>query len=330
LSSPVTELAVIERVPVMDLAVMMRHIEMALRDGTWRKSPVGYEVSRYLRALRWGGATDNTLEAYTHVLGMLALRHADWASLEEFCSASGTEYIREFLDAEWGSAAPATKRQRSAIVRSFFRQAALERRIPYDPAATIRGPKERRRAARQAYALHILYGLVAAQESDRDQCALELLCLLGLRKNELRVLRIRDIDFVRSLIVVHGKGGKTELLPLVGTVRDSLYLHIQGEGRTGGEYLLYPRIDRMRPMDAASIHRWFKRCLERAGLPVTVKMHELRHSAADALRRESNVVMAKELLRHENIATTEAYLHPTKSELAAALLLLDEAWQGAK
>ncbi len=68
------------------------------------------------------------------------------------------------------------------------------------------------------------------------------------------------------------------------------------------------------------MHRWFKTWLERAGLPATIKMHELRHSAADNLWRESgNLMLAQQLLRHESVATTQAYLHPTREDLAEAL-----------
>ena len=40
-------------------------------------------------------------------------------------------------------------------------------------------------------------------------------------------------------------------------------------------------------MGPSGIHYWFKRCLERAGLPATIKLHEMRHSAGDNLWRES-------------------------------------------
>jgi site-specific recombinase XerD len=78
-------------------------------------------------------------------------------------------------------------------------------------------------------------------------------------------------------------------------------------------------------MDPSSLHRWFKRCLERAGLPDTIEMHELRHSAADHLWRSTgNLMLAQQLLRHESVATTQAYLHPTRDDLAAALASLDQ------
>ena len=49
-------------------------------------------------------------------------------------------------------------------------------------------------------------------------------------------------------------------------------------------------------------------------------MHELRHSAADNLWRQTgNMMLAQQLLRHESPATTAGYLHPTRDDLADAL-----------
>ena len=52
-------------------------------------------------------------------------------------------------------------------------------------------------------------------------------------------------------------------------------------------------------------------------------MHELRHSAADNLWRETgNVLLAQQLLRHESVATTQDYLRPSRDDLANALTRL--------
>jgi integrase/recombinase XerC len=81
-------------------------------------------------------------------------------------------------------------------------------------------------------------------------------------------------------------------------------------------------------MDPASLHRWFKRCLERAGLPATVKMHELRHTAADTLyRHKRDLVLAQDLLGHSSPATTRRYLHPSREDLAAAMRDLELSWR---
>lgn len=219
-----------ERTSVMSLAAMMRMtdelVRQAMRDRTWEQSPIGKDVKAYLRVLRWTSESKNTHDAYEHVLGLLALRFADYPSLEAFCTPVGAEIIRDFLDAEWGSAASATKRQRTSIVRTFFKWCADERRIPWDPSQSIRAPKGRTRAARQAYPITTLHQLVTAQDNQRDQFALQLMARLGLRKDELRRLQFKDIDLIRGYVLVHGKGAKDELLPLKGDLADDARLLI--------------------------------------------------------------------------------------------------------
>ena len=313
--------------PVMPLGPMIR---AAVRDKSYQRCPVGVEVQRYLSDLRWEGATKNTLETYEQVLAWLAQDHDDF-ELETFASPVGTEYLKEFLKRHWEDSAPATKANRSSIVRSFFKWAVDEGKLGYNPAVGIKGSR-RRHHERTAYSRGLIVKLVSAQDSLRDQCALQLLARMGLRKNELRVLRIRDIDLARNLLVVHGKGARVEVLPIgfKGLAQD-LYLHIAAEGREPDEYLLYPHNLRRQPMEASTVHRWFKRCLERAELPSSIEMHELRHTAADDLwRTTGNLVLAQQLLRHASVGTTEIYLHPSKDDLEAGMRAVEDSWKESK
>jgi integrase/recombinase XerC len=313
---------------VIELAPMIRELERTVvKDKSYRQYPVGQDAARFLRALRWSGAPANTLDTYETVLCRLAIDHADFESLEGFCSPVGTEYLREFLDRRWGDSALATRANRLAVLRSFFKWAVGEGRATSNPTMTIKGPR-RRNSERQAYGRDIITRLVTAQPELRDQCALQLLARMGLRKNELRLLQIGHVDLTRNLITIHGKGDKVVVLPIAfAGLRDDLYLHVQGESRESGEYLLYPKDDRRRPMDPSSLHRWLKRCLENAGLPATIKTHELRHSAADDLWRVTgNLLLAQQLLRHESVETTRQYLHPTREDLAKAMRAVDDSW----
>lgn len=109
-------------------------------------------------------------------------------------------------------------------------------------------------------------------------------------------------------------------LPLVfADVRQVLALWLSEPGRTQGDYLIAPERGPRRPLNQASVHRWFQRCCERAGLE-GIKLHELRHSAGDRLWRETgDLIAAKDLLRHESVQTTEGYLHPTADDLRARM-----------
>jgi site-specific recombinase XerD len=305
----------------------MREAERAaLKDKTYQRFPVGREVGRYLRALRWEEKSPSTLEAYESVLSRLALRHADFQGLDDFASPVGTEYLREFLDINWGDLSVATRRQRLAILRSFFAWAVDNQKIGFDPARAIKSPRERGRI-RQAQTENVIRQLVQGQESLRDEALLLLMARRALRKNDVRMLQPRDCDLTRDVISLrHVKGGGEVLMPIEDDeILRLLYLVISGEGREPNEYLLYPKDDRLRPMDKSSVHRWFKACLERAGLP-DFEMHELRHTAADDLwRRTGNLVLAQQLLRHKSIETTRRYLHPSEDDLRAGLRLVAAA-----
>jgi site-specific recombinase XerD len=289
-----------------------------MKDKSYRSTPVGGEVGRFLRSMRWSDASENTLLSYETTLSRLALDCAHLDSLEELT----TERLRDFLDEHWGDAAPATRRQRLAVVKSFFKWAVEERGLPQNPIEKVKAPKLRN-VERQAYAPDVIDELRAAQGDLRDQICIQLLGRLGLRRMELRLLRVGDFDLSQGTVRVHGKGGKVVVLPLgFAALKRDLEVYLVGRG--ADEYLLYPRTDTARPMNPASIHKWFKRCLRLAGRPSTMKLHEMRHSAADNLWRKSgNLTMAQQLLRHESPATTANYLHATREDLDAALRALD-------
>jgi site-specific recombinase XerC len=128
-----------------DLAFAAFVREAAMRDKSYRVSPVGEEVGRFLRAIRWADAAENTLLAYETALRLLALDHAH-LSLDEIT----TDLVHEFLDRHWSEAAPGTRRARLACVKSFFGWAVDNGRCASNPAAPIKPPK-RRAPERQAY-----------------------------------------------------------------------------------------------------------------------------------------------------------------------------------
>lgn len=313
---------------LVELAPLMRDAwRQAMKDKSYRSAPIGQDAGRFLRSLRWGDSSQNTLDTYETVLARFALDHFD-RDLDSFCSPTGAQDLTEFLERHWGDSANATKRNRHAILSSFFRWAARERRIPWNPMDAVKPPKGKSKV-RLAHPRHEVRKLLAGQESLRDQCALGLLCWLGLRKMDLGGLQIRDIDLTRNVVVLRdAKGGGDEQLPVEHPdLRQDLYLHIVVEGRLPAEFLLHPKRDRMRPMDPSSVHRWFKRCLEMAGLP-DFPMHELRHTAGDEIwRTTGNLVLAQQLLRHKSIETTRRYLHPSPADLRAGMHLVYESWQ---
>ncbi len=131
-----------------------------------------------------------------------------------------------------------------------------------------------------------------------------------LPRRKLRLVQVGDFDLIHGSVQVHAKGGHIHKVSLAFSTLTS-DVEVYSVGREAREYLLHPKNDLLRPMSGFGVHSWFKRALKAAGLPETIKMHEMRHSAADNLWRETgDIVHAKQLLRHTSVGTTEAYPAP--------------------
>jgi integrase/recombinase XerC len=270
--------------PELTLADLARRLREAMRERRWGDSPIGERVDSFLDALEYEDASEHTLGAYRYVLGLFAVEHAD-LKLEDLEPPNGGQVVRDFLDRHWRKSAATTRRQRLAIVRSFLTWMVGEGLVRANPATNLRAPRDERKD-RAALSHDDVEKLIGSQPGLRDQVCLMLLAWLGLRKNELRQLRIRDFNLAAGTITVHGKGGHEDVLPIgFARLRSALELHLVEQEPAPDEFLLYPRSHRTRPMDPASVHHWLKRCLKLAGLPATVKTHELRYTAAEEIYR---------------------------------------------
>jgi integrase len=200
-----------------------------------------------------------------HALRLFVLDHRDLA-LADFEGGGGTDLLYDFLARWWGDAAAATMHVRAAALRGFFAWADDTDRIVHNPARRVRAPRQNRRASRRAHALAEIRQIVSAQDSLADEAFLLLMGRLALRKMEAACLRARDIDLKHDLVyVADSKTGERAEVPIVyDEVRLALDLWLR-EGRQPDERLLAPRGHPRRKPNPATVHRRFKRCLEKAG-----------------------------------------------------------------
>ena len=159
----------------------------------------------------------------------------------------------------------------------------------------------------------------------RDHALLTLLVRLGLRAGEAAALRVDDVHWRVGEIVVSGKGGTRERLPVPDDVGRALSAYCRRGRRRGPHRHLF--LQTRAPygaLSASSVSGVVLRACARAGLPA-IGAHRLRHSAASALRR-AGVPLAQisEVLRHRYQATTARYVH----EEPEALLVVARDWPG--
>jgi site-specific recombinase XerD len=150
--------------------------------------------------------------------------------------------------------------------------------------------------------------LIEAAGGLRERAAMELAYGAGLRLNEIRHLRVPDIDSERMVIHVRqGKGKKDREVMLSPALLATLRAYWRKERPRG---YLFPGRTADRPLNAAVLQRAFSIAKQTARIEKEVSFHSLRHAFATHLM-ESGVSLRtiQALLGHRSLATTARYTH---------------------
>lgn len=160
----------------------------------------------------------------------------------------------------------------------------------------------------------------------RDFAILMLLSRLGLRAAEVAGLRLADVDWRSGWLVVRGKGGRVDRLPLPEDVGAALIDYLRdGRDRSPCEALFLGAHAPAAAMSAHSVVMVPRRASSRAGI-APVGAHRLRHTAASAmLSGGASLAEIAQVLRHQAEETTAIYAKVDR----AALDLVVRPWPGS-
>ncbi|GGM20482.1 tyrosine recombinase XerC [Dactylosporangium sucinum] len=222
--------------------------------------------------------------------------------------------------------ARASLARHAAAARTFTAWAHREGLIPTDPGQRLASPKPHRdlpTVLRQDQAATLVTGPAARADAVglRDRLVLELLYATGIRVSELCGLDLADVDRMRRVVRVVGKGDKERSVPY-GLPADQALTAWLRHGRpalattaSGNALVLGARGGRLQATAARRIVDGYARA---AGLPHT-SPHDLRHSAAThLLEGGADLRSVQELLGHASLSSTQIYTHVSIERLRAA------------
>lgn len=221
-----------------------------------------------------------------------------------------------------GDPAEGTKRTRLTVLRSFFSWATWQGHIDADPSQHV---KKTVRIVRRPARLHnwldefevkrLLDGLPDDTVTDkRNQLIFRIGFATGLRRVELINLRVRDVDLDTGACQVHGKNGKLAIVRIpdstLGRIRDWVAdapadgfllpaIQVQWNPELTRRERLVDWHSQLRPRSINTI-------FERLGVPISP--HDMRRSFAGIVHDKVGLEGTSQLLRHENIGTTQTYL----------------------
>ncbi len=277
--------------------------------------PLLAEFLRHLRQARRAAVA--TQKAYAADLRAFAgwLRGNGRALVE----ASRFDLRRYLVELEEQKLAPTSVQRKLASLRSFYRWLQQEGRIQKDPAALLKGPKTPQRIP--TFLTRAQVDALLAQEfaadvvGRRDHAILEVLYSTGCRVAELASMTLRQLDLEEGTVRVLGKGGKMRLAmlgePALRAVQAWLPHRAALLRSSGGDD---PGALFLNQKGGALSARWvFETVVQaarRAGIPVRLTPHGLRHSfATHLLDAGADLRTVQELLGHARLVTTEIYTH---------------------
>jgi len=261
-----------------------------------------------------------TVAAYRHDLEQF-YRYCDIADFRDYDAVS-PDAVRGLIAREHrrGLSGRSLARLLSAI-RGLYRWLHREGRCQANPAARVTAPRAARKLPSTLDPDEISR-LLELPDDDvlarRDRALLELFYSSGLRLAELAGLQWPDLELPAGQVRVHGKGGKTRVVPVGRLARAALERWRQDwPGLLRGDHRAVFLSRRGDPLSRRAIQQRVAYWSKRQGLWKRVYPHLLRHSFASHLLESSGELRAvQELLGHADIRTTEVYTHLDYQRLA--------------
>jgi integrase len=113
----------------------------------------------------------------------------------------------------------------------------------------------------------------------RDYAILLLLVRLGLRAREVAALRLEDVDWRRGEILVRGKGGRQDRLPLPSDVGEAIVSYLRRRSSQESRALFVRAVAPSGALERSAVSGIVRSACTRAGVP-RVGAHRLRHTTS--------------------------------------------------
>lgn len=272
-------------------------------------------IAAFLRSREAAGCTAATLRTYAADLDRFA-----WWGLAHDLRGLTSEVLERYLAGVRARMKPISAHRHYRTLRTFCRWCTRTGRLPADPMAGIRMrlPKTLPRVPDDEHVRRLLAACDTSPEGRRNRAMIALAADSALRKEELRRLRIGDLDPAARMIRVHQGKGRKDGVAFFGEAAASLlraWLAVHPDPRPAC-FLFVTRAGV--PLGPWAVVRILHRLSRRAGLERPIGPHALRHFAATAVwRRTGDLELVRRVLRHETLTMALRYVQVSQTDLAA-------------
>lgn len=271
--------------------------------------------------------SENTITSYLFDLQKLNI------FLEENNFSSNPSYIKEstlkkFVYKISKEIKPSSQARIISGIKRFFDFLILENILNENPLQNIETPKIGSKLPTTLTVKEIDKLIdsidIKSKNKIRNKAIIEILYSCGLRVSELITLKVSDLYFNESIIKVTGKGNKERFVPISkGAIKYiEKYLNeirIFQKIKKGSEDTLFLN-ERGNGLSRVMIYIILNDLKIKAEINKKIGPHTLRHSfATHLLENGADLITIQNMLGHENIVTTERYLHVNRKHLVESI-----------
>jgi integrase/recombinase XerD len=202
-------------------------------------------------------------------------------------------------------------------VRAFFKWAARQNRILYNPASEIDLPRSEKRLPKHVLNVSEVETILsrcnlADPLGVRDRAMLETFYSTGMRRSELANLKVMDLDYERGTVMVRqGKGRKDRMIPIgeralawIKRYLDEVRPSLVREPDAGVLFLT----NLFEPFTPNRLTQLVRDYIDAAELGKRGSCHLLRHTCATLmLEGGADIRFIQQLLGHAELSTTQIY-----------------------
>ncbi len=308
-----------------ELAAMRLFLEyLCAAGGLQRQSPRHFpsvgggllqQYENHLRNNR--GLAENSVRVYVPLIRDF-LGSQPTATIRSLPESLDTLAIRDFVLGQTRNRSAEYIRLLATALRSFLRFLFLFGQMPLDLSPSVPRVCKYRQSVPPAFLSpeQVTRVLTATNRSTprgrRDYAILLLLARLGLRAGEIVTLELDDIRWRSAEIVVHGKGGVVEHLPLLDDIGGALAEYLRKDRVRSASRRIFLRMwaPRAGLAGPAAVGHIVRLALVRAGVRRSGRgaAHLFRHGlGTKMIRHGASLSEISEVLRHRSQMTTSVY-----------------------
>jgi integrase/recombinase XerD len=266
-------------------------------------------------------ASNNTVNAY-----MKDLEHFEEfigsRGLKDFRDASNADIVAYLMELKKEDKSKSTVNRKLTSIRTFYKFLIREGAIKENPAEDIKSPRIDKKEIEYLSIDEINRLMSVPDETfkgQRDRAILELMYATGIRASELIDMNLDDCNMRMGFVKCSGEHSKARIIPIGRPARIALenYIYdVRPAMLRGGkcERLFVNYVGEA--MTRQGLWKILKEYGEEAGLSVRLTPQIIRNSfAVHMLQNGADIKSIQELMGHEDIAATQAYLAVTKNRI---------------